>query len=127
MDIGHNWIVSKVKVDFIGKRSFTRPDITRKGRKQLVGILSVDPNVVLPEGAHLEEEVKPKPPMVMLGHVTSSYMSPNVGRSIAMAMIKDGQSRMGETLYAPMLDGKTHKVVVCEPIFFDKEGERARV
>ena len=124
MDLGMNWIVSKKKDDFLGRRSHSRSDIVRDGRKQLVGILTEDPNVVLPEGAHLVEKAG-RPPLPMLGHVTSSYMSPNVGRSIAMGLIKDGRNRIGETLLAPMMDGKTvHRVTLCEPVFFDKEGSR---
>ncbi|MBP5857793.1 sarcosine oxidase subunit alpha family protein [Marivibrio halodurans] len=124
MDLGMNWIVSKKKDDFIGKRSHSRSDTAREGRKQLVGIMTEDPNVVLPEGAHLVNQPG-KPPIAMEGHVTSSYMSPNVGRSIALGLIKGGRDRIGDTLHAPMMDGKTvHKVTLTEPVFFDKEGKR---
>ena len=126
MDVGMDWIVSKKKGDFIGRRSFTRSDTAREGRKQLVGILTEDPNVVLPEGAHLVKDLKPKPPMEMLGHVTSSYMSPNVGRSIALALVKGGRDKIGESYWVPMLDGTKHKVTVAETVFVDQDGERAR-
>ena len=63
------------------------------------------------------EELKDKPPMKMLGHVTSSYMSPNVGRSIAMALIKDGFNRKGQTLTISLMDGGNQKVTVTEPVF----------
>ncbi len=43
----------------------------------MVGLLTADPNEVLEEGAQIVAEVKKKPPMDMLGHVTSSYYSPN--------------------------------------------------
>jgi sarcosine oxidase subunit alpha len=89
IDLGMDWIVSKKK-DFVGKRSLTRSDMAKPDRKQLVGILTDDPAVVLPEGAHLVERVEPQPPMAMLGHVSSSYYSPNVGRSIALALVKGG-------------------------------------
>ena len=124
MDLGMDWIVSKKKPDFIGKRSHTRSDTAREGRKQLVGLLTDDPNFVLPEGAHAVEEVKPKPPMKMLGHVTSSYYSPNVGRSIALALIRDGRNRIGTKIQVPTMDGRVEPVTVTEPVFFDKEGAR---
>ncbi len=41
----------------------------------------------------------PAPPVPMLGHVTSSYFSPNLGRSIAMALVRSGGARIGATLY----------------------------
>lgn len=127
MDLGMDWIVSKKKQDFAGKRSFSRPDTQRDGRKQLVGLLTKDPKFVLPEGAHVVEKLNPKPPMKMLGHVSSSYMSPNVGRSIALALIKDGFNRKGQTLEVPLIDGSNQKVTVTDPIFFDKNGERTNV
>ncbi len=127
-DLAMDWIVSKAKPDFLGKRSHLRSDITRAGRKQLVGLLTDDPSFVLPEGTHIIEEVKPAPPMKMLGHVTSSYMSPNVdgGRSIAMACLKDGFNRLGETVDLVLLDGSHVTAKVVEPVFFDKDGARSR-
>jgi sarcosine oxidase, subunit alpha len=122
-DLAMDWIVSKKKDDFIGKRGLFRPDLMLSDRKQLVGLLTENPNEVLPEGAQIVEEVKPQPPMVMLGHVTSSYYSANCGRSIAMALVKGGLGRKGDTLSVP-LAGKTVKVTVTDPVFFDLEGSR---
>ena len=122
-----DWIVSKKKVDFIGRRSLFRSDTARSGRKRLVGLLTLDPNEVLPEGAHIVAEVKDKPPMPMLGHVTSSYMSPNVGRSIALALVRDGRNRMGEQVALKLIDGRVVRATVTEPVFYDKDGARARV
>lgn len=124
MDLGMDWIVSKKKKDFLGRRSFARSDTARPGRKQLVGLLTKDPNFVLPEGAHLVEEVLPKPPMKTLGHVTSSYFSPNVGRSIAMALVADGFARKGSTLQVPMMSGRVETVTITDPVFYDEKGAR---
>ena len=43
-----DWIVSKTKPDFIGKRGMARPDLQDPNRKQLVGLLTEDPNEVIP-------------------------------------------------------------------------------
>jgi len=126
-DLGMDWIVSQKKPDFLGKRSLSRPDTAREGRKQLVGLLTEDQALVLPEGAQIVETPAAKPPMRMLGHVTSAYDSPNVGRSIALALLFDGRNRIGQALHVPLMDGRVAKVTVTEPVFFDKEGERARV
>jgi len=125
-DLGMDWIVSKKKEDFIGRRSLLRSDTARPGRKQLVGLLTADPNEVLPEGAHVVAEVKDKPPMPMLGHVTSSYMSPNVGRSIALALIQDGRNKMGGQVSLKLIDGRVVSATVTDTVFFDKDGARAR-
>jgi sarcosine oxidase subunit alpha len=99
-DLRMDWAVALKKGDFIGKRSLTRSDTARDGRKQLVGLLMQDPNFTAMEGAHLIDTAsEPKPPVKMLGHITSSYFSPNLKRSIAMALVKDGGNRMGETVY----------------------------
>jgi len=126
MDAGMDWIVSKKKPDFIGRRSLFRSDTQREGRMQLVGLLTEDPQVVLPEGGQVAVSATAGAAFTSIGHVTSSYMSPNVGRSIAMAKIEDGFKRQGETLVVPTLDGKVHKVKVGGTVFFDPEGERAR-
>ena len=47
-DLGMDWIVSKTKPDFIGKRGMARPDLQDPNRKQLVGLLTEDPNEVIP-------------------------------------------------------------------------------
>jgi sarcosine oxidase subunit alpha len=61
--------------------------------------------------------------MAMLGHVTSSYYSPNVGRSIAMALLKNGRNRLGETVHIPLAE-RVIRAKVMEPRFFDLEGKR---
>ena len=123
LDLGMDWIVNWTKGDFIGRRSLNRTDTVREDRKHLVGLLTVDPETALDEGAQIVATVADKPPMEMIGHVTSSYYSPNLGRSIAMAMIRGGRDRKGSTLYAPMPD-ETIEVTVTEPVFFDPDGER---
>ena len=105
-DLGMAWAVS-TKKDFIGRRSHRRPDATRADRKQLVGLLPVDPDARLPEGAQL---VAPdadlgSDPVPMLGHVTSSYRSAALGRTFALALVKGGRDRIGQRVLAPLVDG----------------------
>ena len=125
LDLGMDWIVSKKK-DFVGKRSLTREDMVKPDRKQYVGLLTEDPNEVLPEGAHLVDKVLAKPPMPMVGYVSSSYMSPNLERSIALGLVKGGLGRTGERVFAPLDGGKTVACTIADPVFIDPEGERLR-
>ena len=123
-DLGMSWAVSKKKTDFLGKRSFSRADTARTDRKQLVGLLPVDENLVLPEGSQLvEQEELPQPPVPMLGHVTSSYRSAVLERGFALALVKGGRDRIGETIYSPVGD-QLAAVTITEPVFYDKEGAR---
>jgi sarcosine oxidase subunit alpha len=126
VDVGLDGLVSKKKADFIGKRSLEQAYLKGPGRKQLVGLLTEDPAEVLPDGAYAVKAVKDKPPMEMIGQVTSTYMSPTLGRSIAMALIQDGRSRMGETLSFP-LEGKVVRAKIVDTVFYDKEGSRLNV
>jgi len=144
-DVGLDGLVSKIKHDFVGKRSLARPDLVAEGRKQLVGLKTLDPDLVLDEGAQIIDDKTADIPVPMLGHVTSSYMSPNAprgnerddtssadasvensGRSIALAVIANGRSRLGTRLFATTRDGFT-EVEVTKPVFVDAEGARTNV
>ena len=122
IDLDMDWIVSKKKYDFIGKRALCRSDTIREDRKQLVGILTKDPNEVLEEGAQLVEKITTLP-MKMIGHVTSSYYSPNLGRSIALALVKGGLKKKEFELFAPM-PNKTIKVEITNPVFIDPSNKK---
>ncbi|UHS62258.1 sarcosine oxidase subunit alpha [Agrobacterium vaccinii] len=122
-DAGLGWAVSKKKTDFVGIRGLQRPDLKREGRKQLVGLLPKNPHDVPEEGGQIVADPNQPKPMTMLGHVTSSYWSENLGRSIAFGLVAGGRARMGETLYIPLAD-KTIAVQVTDMVFFDKEGGR---
>ena len=124
IDLGLESMVSNLK-DFIGKRSLSRPDAQRSDRKQLVGLLTEDPNEVLPEGAQIVEKVLARPPMSMIGHVTSSYYSANLQRSIALALIEGGRARHAEKIKIP-LPSRTVTAEITAPAFYDLSGERLR-
>jgi sarcosine oxidase subunit alpha len=113
LDLGMDWIVSKQKRDFVGRRSLARADTARPDRKQLVGLL---PERRLREGTQL---VASPGATAMLGHVTSSYDSVALGRPFALALVAGGRGRIGETLYG---DGVAAEVV--GPVLYDPEGAR---
>jgi len=126
-DAGMAWAVGTKKPDFVGKRSLARPDMTAPGRKQLVGLLTVDPQEVLEEGAQIVADPDQPVPMTMLGHVTSSYHSAALGRSIAMAVIADGRARDGQVIHVPMPGRSIRARVVASTVFYDQEGSRLDV
>jgi sarcosine oxidase, subunit alpha len=123
-DLGMGWAVSKKKPDFLGKRSFARPGNSAPDRKHLVGLLPVDPTVVLPEGSQVVEDVTlPEPPVPMLGHVTSSYRSAELNRGFALALVKAGRDRIGQTVHVPVA-GELVPVEITDPVLVDPEGAR---
>ncbi len=129
-DLGMSWVVSKKKADYLGKRSHARPDNARPDRKQLVGLLPDDPDLVLPEGCQLIDGATllpggalPPPPVPMLGHVTSSYHSVALGRSFALALCKGGRDRIGRTVHV-VVDGVPHPASVTSTVLVDPDGTR---
>tara|TARA_A100001011_G_scaffold21739_1_gene21831 strand:+ start:669 stop:3674 length:3006 start_codon:yes stop_codon:yes gene_type:complete len=122
IDLQMDWIVSKKKYDFIGKRSLYRSDTIKEDRKQLVGLLTDNPDEILEEGAQIVADIK-KSPVEMLGHVTSSYYSPNLKKSIALGVVRGGKNMMGQKLIIPM-EKKNINVTVADPVFLDKENKR---
>ncbi len=126
IDLGMKWVVSDKK-DFLGRRSLYRSDTLREDRKQLVGLLTENPKDVIPEGAQIVADPEAALPMPMEGHVSSSYFSANLGCSIAMALVKGGLQRMGESVYIPLASGKTIKAEITASVFIDPKGERQNV
>jgi len=122
IDLQMDWIVNKKKYDFIGKRSLYRSDTIREDRKHLVGLLTDNPKDVLEEGAQIVADLNKKP-IDMLGHVTSSYFSPNLNKSIALAVVRSGKKMKGQKLIVPM-ENKNINVTVVDFIFLDKENKR---
>ncbi len=126
-DLGMGGMVSTTK-DFLGRRSLSRSHTAGPNRKQLVGLLTDEPATVLPEGAQITEvgagAVTPVP---MLGHVTSSYFSPTLKRSIAMALVRNGHQRMDQKVQLPLVDGRVVSATVVSPVFYDPEGKRHHV
>jgi sarcosine oxidase subunit alpha len=118
-DVGWGEIASKRKADFIGKRSLTRPDNLRTDRLQLVGLTSPDARALAP-GAHLR---LPGTEEGSDGWITSASHSPALGRPIALALLRGGHCRLGETLFVHDLDRKAEATVVT-PKFLDPEGKR---
>lgn len=125
-DAGIGWAIGKKKPDFVGKRSLSRPDVTAPGRKQLVGLLTDDPETVLEEGAQIVGDPKQALPMKMIGHVTSSYWSETLGRSVALALVEGGHGKMDDTLHVPMPE-RSLTAKVTNPVFYDPAGDRLKV
>jgi sarcosine oxidase subunit alpha len=125
-DAGMDWIVSQRK-DFVGRRSYTRPDTRRADRKHMVGVLPVDRTTVLPEGSQLVAAGTPTgnqhTPVPMLGHVTSSYHSAALGRPFGLALVEAGRERIGQVLHAPVGD-RMVEVEVAPPVLYDPEGTK---
>jgi len=126
VDLGMDWIIAKGK-DFLGRRSLLRSDTRRDDRKHLVGLLAEEPATVLPEGAQVVSDARVAMPVPMLGHVTSSYFSANLKRSIALALVQNGRNRMDEKVSVEMPGGRVATATITGSVFLDTEGARQNV
>ncbi|MDA8869994.1 sarcosine oxidase subunit alpha family protein [Rhizobiaceae bacterium] len=126
-DANLSWTIAKSKPDFVGKRGLLREDLTKQGRRQLVGLKTKDARHVLEEGAQIVTEaewnVAERGSQKMLGFVTSAYWSGTLGHSIAFGLVEGGLSRMGETLYAASTTG-VHEVEIVSTVFYDPANAR---
>ncbi len=116
-DIGFAVPARKKPSDYIGKRSLFRPESLRTDREVLVG-LKVVGDAPLQMGSIILAKGYDKAPAPMDGRVTSSYNSPTMGYPIALGLLKNGQSRMGELIKIYDLDGMQEAEVVA-PCFYD--------
>ena len=124
-DVGLGWVVPKNKGDFVGKRS-TERDLNVGGpRPEIVGLLPDDANFVPPTGSPIIDTDTSDESRKMIGMVTIGFHSPNLQRSIALAQLRDGRSRIGETVTLYTKE-QVVSAEVCDPIFIDPEGERMR-
>ncbi len=118
-DAGMDWIVSKKKDFFIGRRSHRRVNIVRPDRRQLVGLLPTDPAERLPEGAQLLLPGTTR----SSGYVTSSYRSAALGRTFALGLLEAGRERHRESVRV-LAGGKETEAQVTDAVFVDPEGRR---
>jgi len=118
-DVGWGEVAARKKADFIGKRSLVRSDNLRADRLQLVGLSAADPAMLVP-GAHLRLAGTREGSD---GWVTSAAVSPALGKPIALAMLRGGRSRLGESVTVHDLDRHCPAEVVATP-FYDPEGKR---
>ncbi|PZO67116.1 MAG: sarcosine oxidase subunit alpha family protein [Paracoccus denitrificans] len=124
-DLNLGWAISKKKADYLGKRAQERSFMADPDRWKLVGLQSVDDRV-LPDGGYaVADGVNANGQRNTQGRITSTYMSPTLGRPIAMGLVLHGPDRMGEELEFPVPGGESFRAVICDPVFYDKEGTRA--
>ena len=116
-DVGFGHVARR-KVDFVGKRSLTRSDNVRPDRHQLVGLEALDGRAMA-VGAHL---VRPGG-RDSEGFVTSAGLSPALSRPVALAMVKGGRGRVGETL-SLVGEGAPASVRVADRTAYDPQGAR---
>ncbi|HVT35542.1 MAG TPA: glycine cleavage T C-terminal barrel domain-containing protein, partial [Nevskiaceae bacterium] len=120
-DIGFGEIIARKADDFAGRRSTMTPEGRRADRRQLVGLAPADGKTLLPVGGHLRGNGAAR----SQGWVTSSVMSPTLGRPVAMALLENGRARLKETIEVyDALSASAIAAVVVETAAYDPTGAR---
>ena len=105
---------------FVGASALARPALAAANRLQLVGLTASGP---IPEGAMLIA----KPGAAVEGHVTAGGISILGAGGVALALLRGGRARTGETLAASSpTRGLSVAVKVGSPVTYDPEGTRYR-
>ncbi|MCU0901107.1 MAG: sarcosine oxidase subunit alpha family protein [Cypionkella sp.] len=124
-DIGMEKMVS-AKKDCIGKAAAARPGMTGPEREQLVGLKPLTDSPIT-AGAHLFAQGAELTRENSAGYVTSVGYSPLLKSHLALAFLKNGRARHGETIR--LVDRLRDIDVLCSvtgPVFHDPEGEKLR-
>ena len=117
LEAGMPWIAKLDKDDFVGKWALEH--VQERGfREQLVGFEMTD-GVVPAEGGQIVLGGRPA------GRVTSSRLSPQLGRAIGMAWVRPELAHEGAEIEIKVDGGFARACVRLKP-FFDPEGERLR-
>ncbi len=125
-DVGMQGMLSKKK-DFIGKAAATRPGLLENNRDRLVGLKPIGAVKELTAGAHLFDPDAELTRDNEQGFVTSVGYSPTLGHFIGLGFVKDGPNRIGHHMkLVDHMRGLTAEVEICDPVFFDADGGRAR-
>lgn len=114
-----DWAVAKSKPFFVGKRSLEALHEKRPNRR-LVGF-SCDADGPLPREGHLIIN-KGR----LLGRVTSSGVSPTIGRIIGLAYVPAELAKPGNTIEIGVDDGLVDATIEELP-FYDSGGERQKL
>ena len=125
-DIGMGRLVS-AKKDSIGKVLSGRPALNGPERPRLVGLRAVDQKATLRAGAHIFAQGAATTQDNDQGHISSQCWSPTLENRIALAFVRDGPNRIGETVRT--VDMLAECETLCEivhPVFHDPDGEKIR-
>ena len=119
-DVGLGKMASSKK-RYVGSVLKERIGLTDKMRKTMVGLISHDYQPLKAGSLVLEGSKN-------IGHLTSTTYSPALNKYIALALIQDGNTKIGNTVTAvfPLKNEKSSALVV-DPHFYDKEGKRLYV
>ncbi|NRB01990.1 MAG: sarcosine oxidase subunit alpha family protein [Rhodobacteraceae bacterium] len=125
-DLGMERMIS-AKKDCIGKTMAARPGLVERDRQRFVGIKPVGEVKQLTAGAHIFLDGAFATAENSKGYITSVGYSPTLGHYVGLGFVEGGASREGEVMkMVDHLRGVEAQVEICDPVFFDPDGEKVR-
>ena len=121
-DLGMSWIMSKKKADYIGKRSVAIRRHAEGPRRELVGLLIDDPSRLVTEGAPLTPNGRRE---ASEGFVTACIWSVARSRSVALALLTNGRSKIGQAAYI-RLENEIVTATITQPCFYDPDSKHMK-
>ncbi len=119
--VGLDGLIKLDKEDFAGKQELEW-QLERQGYNHLVALLPDDASVVPPEASQIVTGDRS-----IVGRVTSSRLSPSLGRSICLALVAPQLAETGKSVTVHLPDGTDVRAKVSEELAqFDPGGERLR-
>ncbi|MCU0906877.1 MAG: sarcosine oxidase subunit alpha family protein [Rhodobacteraceae bacterium] len=123
-DLGLGGMISGKKADFLGKRGMERTHLAAPDRWRLVGLRAADDSV-LPDGAYvLDAGTTENGQRATQGRVTSTYHSPTLKRGVALALLRHGPDRMGQSVEVSRIGALPLRATVVAPCQYDPDGGR---
>jgi len=113
-------LVKLDKDDFVGKPELVWQRESGSGPR-LVGLQPVDPTVVPPEASQIVAGER-----TILGRVTSSRMSPTLGRAVCLAQLDAAHAAIDTVVTVVLPDGRRIPATVTAHAHVDPEGTRLR-
>lgn len=124
-DIGMAGMVS-AKKDCIGKLAAMREGMVDPAREQLVGIRPLLGEEIT-AGSHLFVPDQDLTRVNTQGYLTSVGYSPMYKTFLALGFVANGRARIGQRIRViDRLRGIDVLAEICDPVFFDKTGEKMR-
>lgn len=123
-DLGLGRLMS-TKKDFIGAVLARRAALQDSDRPGLVGLRPLNPAKRINAGAHFLEIGASADLASDLGYMTTATYSEALASWIGLGFVRGGRARVGERVraYDPVR-GSDVEVEVCNPVFYDPEGQR---
>ncbi len=124
-DVGWGQAARQKSEDYLGKRSLARAASAEPHRRQLVGLLTLQPEMAMRAGGHFLPASVKRAPAETQGWITSAAYSPVLQRYVALGMLRGGRARLGQTVQVYDA-GRIYPVKIVPSCFVDPINQRMR-